>query len=85
MRKQGGNNQHLFLCQMHRVTWPYRMLIGKMFLRPCSSMVNSTISVQFLVMHFLFYIINDMTPSTVINPCGLHMESCWVNSHFPVF
>ena len=38
-------------------------------------------SVQSLPMHFLFYIINNIRQANAMNPCGLHMESCWVNSH----
>ena len=38
-------------------------------------------SVQSLFMHFLFYIINNAGQLNARNPCGLHMESCWVNSY----
>ena len=38
--------------------------------------------VQFLIMHFfLFYIIRGITLLNAINPCGFHMESCWVISY----
>ena len=30
---------------------------------------------------FLFYIIKGITLLNAINPCGLHMESCWVISY----
>ena len=35
-------------------------------------------SVQSLLMHFLFYIVNNIRQLNALNPCGLHMESCWV-------
>ena len=39
------------------------------------------LSVQSLPMHFLFYTINNIRQANAMNPCGLHMESCWVNSY----
>jgi hypothetical protein len=42
-------------------------------------------SVQFLLVHFYFYIVNNITHLNTINPYGLHMESDWVHPYFPVF
>ena len=52
------------------VQWRILQLLG--FARPVTS------SVQSLLMHFLFYIVNNIRQLNAINPCGLHMESCWV-------
>ena len=55
------------------VQWIILQLLGFLWL--------VTSSVQSLLMHFLFYIVNNMRQLNAINPCGLHMESCWVNSY----
>ena len=44
--------------------------------------LHKSLRVQFSIMQFfLFYIIKGITLLNAINPCGLHMESCWVISY----
>jgi hypothetical protein len=38
-----------------------------------------------ILVHALIFYINNVTQLNAISPCGVHMESGWVNLYFPVF